>query len=85
MGGNTRRFRERFANYVDAQIALQKLSKLKQRPYKNPLALQSNIDKQINDMLDAGIVSLSRSPWSSPMVIVPKRKQRWYTSNMYRL
>ena len=30
MGGNTRRFRERFANYVDAQIALQKLSKLKQ-------------------------------------------------------
>ena len=30
MGGNTRRFRERFANYVDAQIPLQKLSKLKQ-------------------------------------------------------
>ena len=25
MGGNTRRFRERFANYVDAQIALSKL------------------------------------------------------------
>ena len=46
---------------------------IKQRPYKNPLALQSNIDKQINDMLDAGIVSPSSSPWSSPMVIVPKR------------
>ena len=46
---------------------------IKQRPYKNPLALQSNIDKQINDMLDAGIVSISSSPWSSPMVIVPKR------------
>ena len=30
MGGNTRRFRGRFANYADAQIALQKLSKLKQ-------------------------------------------------------
>ena len=45
---------------------------IKQRPYKNQLALQSNIDKQINDMLDAGIVSPSSSPWSSPMVIVPK-------------
>ena len=30
MGGNTRRFRERFANYVDAKITLQKLSKFKQ-------------------------------------------------------
>ena len=30
MGRNTRTFRERFANYVDAQIALQKLTKLKQ-------------------------------------------------------
>ena len=46
---------------------------IKQRPYKNPLTLQANIDKQINDMLDAGIVSPSSSPWSSPMVIVPKR------------
>ena len=46
---------------------------IKQRPYKNPITLQANIDKQINDMLDAGIVSPSSSPWSSPMVIVPKR------------
>ena len=30
MRENTRRFREKFANYVDAQIALQKLYKLKQ-------------------------------------------------------
>ena len=46
---------------------------IKQIPYKNQLALQANIDKQINDMLDAGIVSPSKSHWSSPMVIVPKR------------
>ena len=46
---------------------------IKQRPYKNSFALQANIDKQINDMLDTGIVSPSSSPWSSTMVIVPKR------------
>ena len=36
MGGNTRSFREILANYVVAQIALQKLSKLKQYK-KQPL------------------------------------------------
>ena len=46
---------------------------IKQRPYKNPLALQAKLDEQINDMLEAGIVSPSSSPWSSPIVIVPKK------------
>ena len=46
---------------------------IKQRPYKNPLARQHKLDEQINEMLEAGIVSPSSSPWSSPVVIVPKR------------
>ena len=32
---------------------------IKQRPYKNPLALEAKLDEQINDMLEAGIVSPS--------------------------
>ena len=35
-------------------------------------------------MLDAGIFSLSGSPWSSPMVIVPKRDSTHYICIDYR-
>ena len=46
---------------------------IKQRPYKNPLALQNKLDDQLNEMLEAGIISPSCSPWSSPVVVVPKK------------
>jgi len=46
---------------------------IKQRPYRNPLALQAKLDSQIEEMLEAGIVSHSCSPWSSPVVMVPKK------------
>ena len=58
-------------NILQARFNTGLSQQIKQIPYKTPLTLQANIDKQINDMLDAGIVSPSSSPWSSPMVIVP--------------
>ena len=60
-------------NILQATFNVGNSQPIKQRPYKNPLALQAELDKQINDMLEAGIVSPSSSPWSSPIVIVPKR------------
>ena len=46
---------------------------IKQRPYKNPLALQAQLDEQLEEMLEAGIISPSASPWASPVVVVPKK------------
>ena len=46
---------------------------IKQRPYKNPLALQTQLDEQLEEMLEAGIISTSASPWASPVVVVPKK------------
>ena len=38
------------------------------------MAYEKDLEKnQINDMLEAGIISPSSSAWSSPIVIVPKR------------
>ena len=62
-------------NILQATFNVGNSQPIKQRPYKNPLALQAELDKQINDMLEAGIVSPSSSPRSSPIVIVPKRDE----------
>ena len=59
-------------NILQAAFNVGNSQPIKQRPYKNQLALQAELDKQINNMLETGIVSPSSSPWSSTIVIVPK-------------
>ena len=44
---------------------------LKQR--RVPLELEKEVDKQVQQMLDAGIIRESKSPWSFPMVVVRKK------------
>ena len=46
---------------------------IKQRPYKIPFSQRPQVDKALDDMLEAGIIQPSQSPWSSPLVIIPKK------------
>jgi len=46
---------------------------IKKQPYRTPLRQRKLVDKAINEMLEAGIVERSRSPWGSPIVLVEKR------------
>ena len=46
---------------------------IKLKPYRTPLQNRDVIDKAINEMLDAGIIRRSRSPWAFPVVIVDKK------------
>ena len=46
---------------------------VKQRPYRIPVHLKGVVDKQISDMLDRGIIQPSDSPWSSSIVLAPKK------------
>lgn len=43
------------------------------KPYRMPHSQKSEINKQIESMLEDGIIEESRSAWSSPLLLVPKK------------
>ena len=46
---------------------------IKQRPYRTTPENKQEIDRQVNDMLQRGVIQESISPWSSPVVLVKKK------------
>lgn len=42
----------------------------KKKPYHTPLNKKKNIDKAVDEMLDAKIITRLKSPWSFPLVVV---------------
>ena len=46
---------------------------IKMRPYRTPMKSRVVIDLAIDEMLDANVIRLSRSPRSYPVVIVDKK------------
>ena len=46
---------------------------VKQWPYRIPVNLNKVVDRQVNDMLERGLIHPSNSPWSSPFVLVPTK------------
>ena len=46
---------------------------VKQKPYKTPFSLRAMVEKQLDDILAAGVTRPSNSPWASPIVVVPKK------------
>ncbi|KAL0192560.1 hypothetical protein M9458_010856, partial [Cirrhinus mrigala] len=45
---------------------------VRQRPYRVPEAHRQAIEEKVQQMLKLGVTEPSRSPWSSPIVMVPK-------------
>ncbi|XP_050984340.1 uncharacterized protein LOC127176618 isoform X2 [Labeo rohita] len=45
---------------------------VRQRPYRVPEARRQAIEDEVQQMLKLGVIEPSRSPWSSPIVMVPK-------------
>ena len=43
------------------------------KQYKYPHALKEEANKQVKDLLEAGIIKLSESPYNTPLWIVPKK------------
>ena len=50
---------------------------IKQRPCRTSPECKQEIDRQVEDMLQKGIVQESVSPWSSPVVLVKKKDGRF--------
>ncbi len=45
---------------------------VRQRPYRVPEARRQAIEEEIQQMMKLGVIEPSTSPWSSPIVLVPK-------------
>ena len=52
---------------------------IRSKPYRTPYALRDEMKQQVNSLLDAGIISVSDSPYASPVLLVKKK------NNSYRL
>ena len=46
---------------------------IRQRPYRVPLAMRETMKKELDKMLELGVVQPSASPWASPVVLVEKK------------
>ena len=46
---------------------------IKQRPYRASPDVKKEIDRQVDEVLENGIIQESVSPWSSPVVLVKKK------------
>ena len=63
-------------NVVTHTIDTGNAKPIKQRPYKSSPDQQEFIKNEITTMLKKGIISPTMSPWSSPVVVVPKKNNK---------
>lgn len=62
-----------FTSRVQGEIRTHSDSPIYSKPYPYPMALKSEVEKQINELLNDGIIRPSRSPYNAPVWIVPKK------------
>jgi len=43
------------------------------RPYRLPESQKKEVDRQVKQLLEDGIIVKSDSPWNSPLLVVPKK------------
>jgi hypothetical protein len=46
---------------------------INQRAYRIPLSKRAIVERELNTMLEEGIIEPSNSPWASPLTLVPKK------------
>ena len=62
-----------FTDYMPFTINTGNAYPISQRPYRLPVAYENEVNSQLEAMQRDNIISLSKSPWASPMVVVKKK------------
>ena len=78
-----------FTNKIKHEIKTTDEIPVHTKTYRFPFCHKEEVNKQINKMLDDGIIRHSQSPWSSPIWVVPKKadasgKKKWRIIVDYR-
>ena len=58
---------------LEHTIPLTSTKPIRQRPYRIPAAYRKEVEKEIEEMLEHGVIEPTTSPWASPMVVVHKK------------
>ncbi|XP_033739131.1 uncharacterized protein LOC117326489 [Pecten maximus] len=61
------------ATVVEHEIKTTSEIPITQRPYRIPYTQQADVKQQLDEMAEQGLIIPSKSPWSSPIVLVRKR------------
>jgi hypothetical protein len=75
----TRLFHDEETNYFNStdvteqQIVLEDTKPIKGPTYKTPFSLRGEMNAQVEDMLQKGVIREINSPWSAPAILVPKK------------
>jgi hypothetical protein len=60
-------------NVVEHRIETAETRSIRRAPYRVPFALKEEMENQLQNMLKKGVIRESSSPWSAPVILVPKR------------
>lgn len=60
-------------NRIEHTIPLNNSRPIRQSPYRLPAAYRNEVEQELEEMLQHGVIEPTTSPWASPMVIVRKK------------
>jgi len=58
---------------IEHEIPLNDTRPIRKPQYRVPYALREEMQTQVENMLDRGVIRDSRFPWSAPAMLVPKK------------
>jgi hypothetical protein len=64
----------RSTTVVEHKIVVTDPKPIRRPQYRTPFALHGEMEAQVNDMLQKGVIRKSHSPWLTPAILVPKKR-----------
>ena len=63
-------------NLIEHKIDIGNYQPIKQRQHRLPQSLHGEVEKHVQELLDADIIQKSESPWASPLLIIKQKKNK---------